>query len=123
VVGRAPEGPRTGDLYRALLRRPWIYPPSTVMFRAATLRSLGGFDETLPQGGDDLEIYLRSARSLPGRDHAALVVRYCIEGGVTADRPAAMLRRNLAVMDREAAFVERDRDLERALAAGRRYVR
>jgi glycosyltransferase involved in cell wall biosynthesis len=123
VVGRAPEGPKTGDLYRALLRRPWVYPPSSVMFRAATLRSLGGFDETLPQGGEDLELYLRAARSMPGRDHAALVVRCNIEGGFTADRPAVMLPRNLAIMDREAAFVGGDPDLERALAAGRRYVR
>jgi glycosyltransferase involved in cell wall biosynthesis len=123
IVGRAPERPRTGDLYRELLRRPWIYPPATVIFRTAALRSLGGFDETLGQGGEDLELYVRAARSLPGRDHGALVVRYRFEGGVTARRPTAMFDRNLAVMERETAFVAGHRELERALAAGRRYVR
>jgi hypothetical protein len=122
VLSRPPQRPFTGNLYRQMLRRPWIYPPSTVMFRTDAVQTLGGFDDTLAQGGEDLELYLRAARTLQGRDHGALVVDYRYDGGVTAD-PSRMLRQNLEILEAQAAVVAGDSDLERDLAQGKRYVR
>ena len=122
VVGAAPHEPRgrTG-LFEELLRRPWIYPPSTVLFRRSTLQSIGGFDEALPQGGEDLDLYLRVARRFAGRDHGQYVVAYRLAGRATSDGQK-MLSRNLNVLERHRTEIADDVLLVAALEAGRRYL-
>jgi hypothetical protein len=122
VVGRSTHRPRGRDIYCPLLRRPWIYPPGSVMFRTRSIREIGGFDASIAQGGEDLELYLRSARLLRGRDHSGLVVDYRVQGGITGDA-TTMADRNLAVLAAQADVVAADPRAARALAEGRRYLR
>jgi len=48
-----------GDVYRELIRRFFICSP-TMMYRAATIRSLGGYDESLAY--EDFDFWIRSSR-------------------------------------------------------------
>ena len=57
--------PRETHLYDILLGFDWyIIPPSSAMFRRATVERIGGFRD--PWGADDLDFYLRAAREFQG---------------------------------------------------------
>lgn len=67
--------PSTTQLYAILLGFDWyIIPPSSAMFRRAVLDRVGGFRD--PWGADDLDFYLRVARSHEGFCHHHVVTRY-----------------------------------------------
>ena len=57
-----PPPPEGGEVYVTLLGFDWyIIPPSSAMFRRGAVEAVGGFRD--PWGADDLDFYLRVARS------------------------------------------------------------
>lgn len=114
------EPPHTGDLYEELLRRPWICPPSAVLVRRAALEDVGGWNPDLLVG-EDLDVYLRLARSFPGVDHPEVVTDYRIHTRMHSRSYRVNLEANLHVLARHASEGSAEPRLREAREAGERY--
>lgn len=122
-IGRSPYPPQRGDLFTRLLKRPWVYPPSSVLFRTSLVRRLGGFDPSLHHGPEDLELLLRVARESTGIDHAASVVRYRMHARSVTKDAARMLELHLDLINRLRHDAADDPALARALRLAERNRR
>ena len=105
-------------IYEPLLAFAWyIIPPSSAMFRRAAVDVIGGFRD--PWGADDLDFYLRAARSFPARCYQSPAVtryrRYSTSSSRDGER---MLRSIRAVYARHWPLVRGNPSLERAYATG-----
>jgi glycosyltransferase involved in cell wall biosynthesis len=100
--------PRETDLYNILLGFDWyIIPPSSVMFRREVVETIGPWRD--PWGADDLDCYLRAARTFRGWcfDEPA-VTRYRRYPESSSRDGARMLRSTRAVYARQWPLVQGD---------------
>jgi glycosyltransferase involved in cell wall biosynthesis len=120
VAGRCiifgPDGPLTDlrydpvverDHYRCLLKNNFIWMPAVAMFRAVTLRSVGGFTPALT-AGEDYDLYLRLVRQHPLWCHGEVVAEYRQHDANAAQQPLHMLRGLVSVMERQWPSVKND---------------
>jgi glycosyltransferase involved in cell wall biosynthesis len=110
--------PRERELYHILLGFDWyIIPPSSAMFRRDVVDAVGGFRD--PWGADDLDFYLRVARSYPGYCYEyPAVTRYRRYSASSSRDGARMLRSIRAVYERQWPLVQGDAAGEAAFHRG-----
>lgn len=113
--------PATLD-YRSLLRGNYIGPPAGVMFRAESLRRVGGFTASM-WAAEDWDAYLRIARIAPIHFHDHLVAEYRRHPGNVSKDSRRMLHASLAVLDAHARDAAGNPDLMRAIRNGREVMR
>jgi glycosyltransferase involved in cell wall biosynthesis len=114
--------PEQTDLYIPLLRFDWyIIPPSSAMFRRPVLDTVGGFRD--PWGADDLDFYLRAARSHKAWCfQAPAVTRYRRYSASSSRDGERMLRSTRAVYARQEHLVKQDPDARAAWQCGLRRL-
>ncbi len=119
-----PQPRKTLDLYAEMMRRPYVCPPGTVMFRRTALEEYGGWKVGPDMWGvEDWEIYLRMAREVAPAYHPDVVCEYRIHPGQTS-RNASRMRQNCLKLLADHALPDvQDRDRLRACRAGDRWVR
>lgn len=117
-----PPPPLSGDAYRALLQRNYIWTPAAAMFRRALCGPLLHFRSGVDAAAD-YEVYLRIARRLPIRGHEHVVVDYRVHGGSMSRNAALMLTSTLAVLKAQRELVRGDPDARRAFRRGVRAWR
>jgi hypothetical protein len=114
----APPPAGGGDIYTALLNFDWyIIPPSSAIFRRTAVAQVGGFRN--PWGADDLDFYLRVART----NHAwcyqfPAVTRYRRYSTSSSRDGERMLHSIRVVYDRQRDIVKGSRADENAWHAG-----
>jgi glycosyltransferase involved in cell wall biosynthesis len=59
TTGEDPRDPNRQELIRQALLLP--FPPSTILYRTETLRTVGGWDATIPTYGEDVDLLARIA--------------------------------------------------------------
>jgi glycosyltransferase involved in cell wall biosynthesis len=113
-----PRVPRTSDLYNTLLGFDWyIIPPSSAMFRRDVVDAVGGFRE--PWGADDLDFYLRVARSFKAFCYdTPAVTRYRRYSASSSRDGARMLHSIRTVYERQRSVVLGDPAAEAAFERG-----
>jgi glycosyltransferase involved in cell wall biosynthesis len=103
-----PARPRVArNHYRELLRRNYIGPAATVMFRREAVERAGGFN-TGVNATADYELYLHIARHHPVFDHAQVVAHHRTHDTNMCGDVARMLRETLMVLRRQRPFLEGD---------------
>ena len=117
--------PSAGDpwnLYLALLRFDWyIIPPSAAMFRREAVLGIGGFQD--PWGADDLDFYLRMARTYRAWCYQSpAVTRYRRYSASSSRDGERMLRSVRAVYAREWPHVRGSKEAEHAFDSGLRRL-
>ena len=105
------------DRYAALLRRSYIGPPITVMYRRSIFESVGGFDTSL-SACEDYDLYLRIARRFPIYSHEKLVAEYRRHGASMSRNPALMLSTSVAVLRSQRQYVRGHKQYKEAYKAG-----
>jgi glycosyltransferase involved in cell wall biosynthesis len=90
--------------YLALLKSCFILSGSSVMFRRAAMKEVGGFDHSLALG-DDYDLYLRLARRFPIHCHGRIVTEYRRHAGSLTRDPALTMRGELNAMRRQRGQV------------------
>lgn len=105
-------------LYEELLREPWVVPQGCLLVRRDALDRVGRFDAGLTGGGEDLDLYLRLARVLPGVDHDDLVCDYRLHPANMTKGYRALLAANAQVLAAQATWTAGDPALERARRQG-----
>jgi len=73
------------DPLRAMLKR-FFASPSTVMVRRSLLLQMGGFDETLKDGSDDADLWIRLACATRFAQVEAPLARYRLRAGSICDQ-------------------------------------
>jgi glycosyltransferase involved in cell wall biosynthesis len=114
--------PVRGDLYRELLRHPWVTPPSTMLVRRRVFEAVGRWDPRLLDASD-LDLYLRLARRTSGVDHDEVVVDYRLHSRMRSAAYAVVLADNLRVLEQQAEHTRLDPALERARLEGMEHYR
>ena len=107
----------SGNHYRELLERNYIWTPAMAAFRRSAMVSVGGFDPTV-NASADYDIYLRLARTAVVASHGELVAQYRQHGGNMSGDPVMMLDTTLRVLRRQQAFVRDDAQLRDAYERG-----
>lgn len=118
VPWTVPVPPPQSDLYNALLGFDWyIIPPSSAMFRREVVEAVGGFQD--PWGADDLDFYLRVARSCSAWCYQSPPVtryrRYSASSSRDGERMLSSLR---AVYARQLPLVQGNAESEMAFRRG-----
>jgi glycosyltransferase involved in cell wall biosynthesis len=109
--------------YLALLRRCYIWPPATVMYRRSVFDSVHGFDQAVAPAAD-YELYLRIARDFPVCSHASVVAEYRQHGANMTRDPALMLIAALKVLRSQRPHVKRrSKEYQEAFENGIQYER
>ena len=110
--------PAESYVYLSLLASNWyILPPSCAIFRRDAVEQVGGFRD--PWGADDLDFYLRVARSHRAACYQAPAVTRYRRYSTSASRDGArMLRSVRTVYAREWPYVAGNAEAERAHGAG-----
>ena len=91
------------DAYRALLHDNFIGMHGTVLYDAARLRSIGGFDVSL-KSCEDWDVYLKLARAHPIAAYPAIAAEYRRHAaGMSTDAPR-MLAMTRVVLNRQRAL-------------------
>ena len=118
VPWTVPAPPAETSIYRSLLAFEWyIIPPSSVMFRRATVQAIGGFRD--PWGADDLDYYLRAAHRFRACCYQApAVTRYRRYSASSSRDGERMLESIRAVYARQAPLIQGDAVLEAAFHSG-----
>ena len=101
----------TKDHYRAFLDYNYIGTVGQVMFRRSILELLDGFDPSVP-GCDDIELYLRIARTHRVLCHDKIVVQHRRHGSNTSSKREMMLRSTLRVYQLQLPYVQGRPELE-----------
>jgi PAS domain S-box-containing protein len=107
--------------YASLLRSNFIGPPHAVMFRRSVLQEIGGFRGDL-KAFEDLELFLRLARSYPMYCHHEVVALYRRHDGQISMNRDAMLRAGISVLKAQRRLVGHPLYRE-AYRAGIRHTR
>ena len=98
--------------YRALFERNYIWTPGAAMFQRTVLAEVGGFDETLVRGCEDLDIYLRIAKDRLIYGHGQTVLQYRKHAGSMSMKLASMLRASNQLFRKHLKIVKGDGELE-----------
>jgi hypothetical protein len=99
------------DHYRAFLDFNYIGTVGQVMFRRSILEALGGFDSSVP-GCDDIELYMRIARTRQVQCHDRVVLQHRRHGSNTSSKREMMLRSALQVYQAQLPYAEGKPELE-----------
>jgi glycosyltransferase involved in cell wall biosynthesis len=97
--------------YRTLFKRNYIWTPGTVMFRRTVLAQVGGFDQTLVRGCEDLDIYLRITKDWPVHGHHQIITQYRKHNGSMSMKVTDMLRASNALFRKHLPVVQDDPEL------------
>jgi len=110
--------PPHAHLYAPLLGFDWyIIPPSSAMFRAVVIETVGGFRD--PWGADDLDFYLRAAYAFKAHCYQSpAVTRYRRYSASSSRDGERMLRSIRVVYERQRAIASRDPVTEAAFHRG-----
>jgi len=98
--------------YRALFERNYIWTPGAAMFRRNALAQVGGFDQTLVRGCEDLDIYLRVTKDRPVYGHGRVILQYRKHGGSMSMKVTSMLRASNELFRKHLKLVKGDVELE-----------
>jgi glycosyltransferase involved in cell wall biosynthesis len=109
------------DLYRRMLAQCWVVPPGVVLIRRSALDAVGPWDTTLTAGGDDLDVFLRLARTQRGVDHTDVVCDYRLHASNRSATYAPVLADNMRVLEAQKPHTAGDPGLERARRQGVRH--
>jgi glycosyltransferase involved in cell wall biosynthesis len=112
----------TRDHYAALLKNNFIGMHATVMYRREAVESLNGFDTTL-SACEDYDIYLRIARNNPIFCHPEIVADYRRHTTNMSSDNMLMLKKALAVHERQWPYVQNYPSYREAYKEGRRYLK
>ena len=109
-----------GDHYDALLRYNHIWPPAVGMYRRECLEAIGGW--LWKRHVQDLELYLRLARTYPIHCHPEEVAEYRIQEGGRSQNRGAMLAGMMDVLRLQKEYVAEHPEYREAYREGeRRY--
>jgi glycosyltransferase involved in cell wall biosynthesis len=109
-----------GDHYDALLRHNHIWPPAVGMYRRECLEAIGGW--VWKRHAQDLELYLRLARTYPIYCHPEEVAEYRIQEGGRSQNRSAMLAGMMDVLRLQKPYVREHPEYRDAYREGeRRY--
>lgn len=118
-----PQPRETDDLYAAMLRRPYICPPGTVLFSRKAFEIYGGWKQGPDMWGvEDWEIYLRMAREAAPACHPGLVGDYRAHPGQVSRNAARMQQNCKKLLAAHAEKDAADPSRLRACRAGDRWV-
>ncbi len=78
--------------YRALFERNYIWTPGAVMFRRAVFAQVGGFDQMLVSGCEDLDLYMRMTKHCAIQCHGQVTAEYRKHRASMSANAARMLR-------------------------------
>lgn len=118
--GRVPFRCPGGDHYDALLRYNHIWPPAVGMYRRECLEAIGGW--TWNRHAQDLELYLRLARTYAIYCHPEEVAEYRIQRGGRSQNRGAMLAGMMDVLRLQKPYVRDHPEYQDAYREGeRRY--
>ena len=96
-------------------------PPSTLLFRRSALEAVDGF-HTEREPTEDVDLYLRVARSFPIHCHGQTITEYRRhDENVSARSPSRTLRQAHAMFELQRPAIGDDPDLLAALDEGKRY--
>lgn len=108
------------DKYIALLRRNFIWSPSTVMYRRSVFTQVGGFNSDLSPAAD-YELYLRIARKFPIYQYEKFVAEYRKHESSMSNNPELMLENVLEVFKLQKGLIKADKHYQKALNRGVTY--
>jgi glycosyltransferase involved in cell wall biosynthesis len=94
----------TPELYRAWLRRNFVWTPGAAVFRTDAISAIGGFPIDLAPAAD-YAVYLTLARKAAVLFDAREVVRYRQHDGNMSRDPVLMLQATLGVLRRERRHI------------------
>lgn len=108
-----------GACYALQLAARSLVPPGAALFSREAFEAAGRFDRKVGHA-QDYELYLRISRRFPIHAHNQVVVEYRRHGANASRGSAQELRAVLAILAMQEPHVRGHRDLEAALALGRR---
>ena len=114
--------PIEGDAHLALMRRNFIGPPISVLFRRDCVLAVNGFDETLRRS-EDYDIYLRLAQRYKIASHPEIVFEYRWHGQNMSSNHVEQLKTTVLVLDRHEARIANTPLTREALRKGRAHIR
>lgn len=91
------------DAYAALLHDNHVSMHGTVLYDAAMLRAIGGFDTGLPSC-EDWDVYLKLSREHPIAAYAGIGADYRRHGANMSGNAARMIATGRTVLDRQVAL-------------------
>jgi GT2 family glycosyltransferase len=92
-------GYETGNILGSLVARNLIGNGSSVLFRTECLRRAGGYDESMTEGCEDWEFYLRLAELFEIRLVPAVLLGYRQRSGSLSTRIGPMLRAHATILE------------------------
>jgi glycosyltransferase involved in cell wall biosynthesis len=110
------------DHYRQLLLSNYIHTPSTVMFRRTVFETVRSF-ETLFNGAEDYDLYLRIARDFPIVGHDELVADYRRHDSNITGNHALISKSCLSVLRKQRRHARRREEWKEALQDGMKTYR
>jgi glycosyltransferase involved in cell wall biosynthesis len=105
------------DFYDALLRGNIIGVPATVLFRRAAVESVGGFNSRFTLG-EDYDLALRIARTLPVVEHDSVIAEYRHHNQNATLNYRLCLRSSVEVLHEQWQYVKDNPQYKPALRAG-----
>jgi glycosyltransferase involved in cell wall biosynthesis len=99
--------PPSGRVFRQLLLRNFICPSAT-MFRKAVAQELGGFDETLLCGGEDIDMWRRIAARWEALYVPEVLTRYRLHPGNYSKKSKEMLTNHYTVLVKAESYAPED---------------
>lgn len=93
------------DHYKVLLANNYIRTPAAVMYRRSAVELANGFNPAL-WGGEDYDLHLRLARSLPIYGHDLEVAEYRVYGASAMSGSAKMLRHTVNALRLQWDYVK-----------------
>ncbi len=118
--GKVPFACPGGDHYDALLRYNHIWPPAVGMYRRECLEAIGGW--VWKRHAQDLELYLRLARTYPIYCHPGEVAEYRIQEAGRSQNRGAMLAGMMDILRLQKPYIRRHPEYREAFREGwRRY--
>jgi glycosyltransferase involved in cell wall biosynthesis len=116
-AGVPPQTHANGNQYLALLRSNYIWTPGAIVYRRASLETVGGFDSRAGASAD-YELNIRLARNHSIACHHEIVLEYRRHGANMSADAGRMLRSALSVRRAEARHVRQDPAARRAWKEG-----
>lgn len=107
----------TKNHYRAFLDFNYIGTVGQVMFRRSILEAVVGFDSAVP-GCDDIELYMRIARTHRVHCHDRIVMQHRRHGSNTSGKREMMLRSMLQVYQAQLPYLQGRPELEELQTKG-----
>jgi SAM-dependent methyltransferase len=105
------------DPYLALLRGNYIGMNATVMYRRATLQSVGGFNSSVKLA-EDYDLYFRIASKFPVNQHDRVIAEYRRHETNMSRNPGLMLKATIEVLRSQRRHIKGNKLYRKAYNAG-----